>query len=83
MESKSCYVELQEVSARWRIPCLQKFRTQQYQMNVLGKDVCAGEDLILTLVISKSMIIFFRGIQTLTTFCSLSEEAIGRRFSSA
>ena len=37
---------------RWRIPCLQKFLAQRYQMNVLGEDVSEVDDLILSLVTS-------------------------------
>ena len=62
----------------WRSPCLQKFLAQRYEMNVLGEDVSDVDALILSLVTSESTI-FFRGIQTLATFWSLSEAAIRRR----
>ena len=36
----------------WRIPCLQKFLAQRYNMNVLGEDVSDVDALILSLVTS-------------------------------
>ena len=36
----------------WRIPCLQKFLAQRYQMDVLGEDLSDVDALILSLVTS-------------------------------